>query len=393
MDPNVNPFNPGAGVKPPELAGRDDVLEIANVALERVKRGRHAKSLMLTGLRGVGKTVLLNEIRAQAKARGYATELLEAQDGQTLAELMVPALRRALLELDRGARAVDSVKRGIRVLRSFIGALTVSAGGVEVTLDVDPEIGRADSGNLEDDLTDVLIALGEAAQGSSRPVALLIDELQYLSKKDLAALIRAMHAVNQAGLPLILFGAGLPQLAGQAGEAKSYAERLFDFPLLDRLEQTDAFDAIRGPVELEGASVSEDALEEIYKHTRGYPYFLQEWGYNAWNAAEGTVIDEVAAKSATVRSIRKLDESFFRVRFDRLTPAEREYMRCLAELGEGPQRSSDVAAKAGRKAQSLAPIRDSLIKKGMIYSPEHGLIAFTVPLFDEFMRRQMEATD
>ena len=388
MDKNANPFNPGAGVSPPELAGRSEVLETAETALARTKRGRHAKSLMILGLRGVGKTVLLNHIREKAIAQGYLAEMQEAHDGAELKQLLIPVLRRLLLRLDRTRNTVETVKKGIRILRSFIGNVTVAAGGAEVTLGVDPEAGYADSGNLEDDLRDVLVATGEAARDSGTPVAILIDELQYLSKEELGALIRGIHAINQAGLPLILFGAGLPQLAGQAGDAKSYAERLFDFPRLGALEEPDAWKAIRDPVETEGASIDDQALHEIYIKSHGYPYFLQEWGYTAWNLAQGEGITQDDARAATLESIRKLDASFFRVRFDRTTPAEREYMRHLAELGEGAQKSSDVAAAMQRSANSLGPVRDSLIKKGMIFSPEYGQIAFTVPLFDEFMRRE-----
>jgi hypothetical protein len=387
VDKNINPFNPGAGVSPPELAGRSEVLGTAETALERTKRGKHAKSLMILGLRGVGKTVLLNQIKDRAFSLDYLAEMQEAHDGAELKQLLIPVLRRLLLRLDRMQNTVEAVKKGIRVLRSFIGNITIAAGGAEVTLGGDSEAGYADSGNLEDDLRDVLIATGEAARDAGKPVAILIDELQYLSKDELGALIRGMHAINQAGLPLILFGAGLPQLAGQAGDAKSYAERLFEFPRLGALLEVDAWKAIRDPVEDEGAAISEEALKEIYDKTHGYPYFLQEWGYTAWNLAEGETITEQDARTATVESIRKLDESFFRVRFDRTTPAERDYMRCLAELGEGPQRSADVATALGRTATSLGPVRDSLIKKGMIYSPEYAQIAFTVPLFDEFMRR------
>ncbi|MCV2224271.1 AAA family ATPase [Pseudomonas mercuritolerans] len=387
MDKNTNPFNPGAGVSPPELAGRSEVLETAETALARTKRGKHAKSLMILGLRGVGKTVLLNQINDRALALGYLAEMQEAHDGAELKQLLIPVLRRVLLRLDRVQNTVETVKRGIRILRSFIGNITIAAGGAEVTLGGDSEAGYADSGNLEDDLRDVLIATAEAARDAGKPVAILIDELQYLSKDELGALIRGIHAVNQAALPLILFGAGLPQLAGQAGDAKSYAERLFEFPRLGALLETDAWKALRDPVEEEGASISDDALREIFEKTHGYPYFLQEWGYTAWNIAKAPTITEADAQAATEESIRKLDESFFRVRFDRTTPAERDYMRCLAELGEGPQRSADVAKALGRNATSLGPVRDSLIKKGMIYSPEYALIAFTVPLFDEFMRR------
>ena len=389
MDANTNPFNPGAGTPPPELVGRDPILQQADIALERVKRGRSERSLLLVGLRGVGKTVLLREIRRRALGKGYAVEMIEAQEGQPIASLIAPALRRLLLELDTGQRAIAAVKRGLRVLRSFLGTVKVAAGDVEVTLGVDPEPGRGDSGHLESDVRDLLVALGEAAQAAKQPVALLIDDLQYVVTRDLAALIRAVHAVAQEGLPLVLFGAGLPQLFSQVGEAKSYAERLFRFPEIDRLTQHESFEAIRDPVEQEGATISRDALAEIYAQTQGYPYFLQEWGYRIWNLAPTQRINAKVAREASKVALRELDHQFFRVRFDRVTPGEREYMRALAEQGEGVQRSSEVAALIGKTTQQLGPVRDSLIRKGMIYSPAHGQMAFTVPLFDQFMKRTM----
>jgi hypothetical protein len=284
---------------------------------------------------------------------------------------------------------VEAVKRSLRILRSFMGTIEIEVGAISVSLDVDPERGKADSGNLERDTADLLVSVGEAAKAAGKPVCILIDEMQYLGKEDLASLFRAIHSVNQEELPLVFFGAGLPQLAGQSGDAKSYAERLFEFMPLDRLCQEDAYAAIRGPVESELATITDEALAEVFTHTRGYPYFLQEWGYNAWNVADFDKITLDAARLATARSIAKLDGSFFRVRFDRLTPAEREYMKHLADLGGGPQRTSDVAAQANKTVQSLGTVRDSLIKKGMIFSPEHGLVAFTVPLFDAFMHRVM----
>lgn len=392
MDPNANPFNPGAGTPPPELVGRDRLLEQANTVLERIKRGRSERSLLLVGLRGVGKTVLLREIRRRALEIGYSVEMVEAQEEQTLAQLLVPALRRLLLDLDATKKTIVAVKRGLRVLRSFLGTITLKAHDVELTLGVDPERGRADSGDLESDLQDLLIALGEAARAAERPIALLIDELQYLPRRDLAALIRSLHAVAQENLPLVMFGAGLPQLFSQVGEAKSYAERLFRFDEIDRLSQADSNEVVRGPVREEGAAVTEEALEEIYRQTQGYPYFLQEWGYRAWNLAPARRIDLEVARDATRIALQELDHQFFRVRFDRVTPAEREYMRALAELGEGVHRSAEVAALIGKTTNQLGPVRDTLIRKGMVYSPAHGDIAFTVPLFDQFMKRTMPMT-
>jgi AAA ATPase domain len=392
MDPNTNPFNPGAGTPPPELVGRNPILEQSDIVLERIKRGRSERSLLLVGLRGVGKTVLLREIRRRALAKYYAIEMVEAQEEQTVPQLVIPALRRLLLELDTGKRTVTAVKRGLRVLRSFLGTVKVAAGEVELTLGVDPEEGRADSGDLESDLRDLLIAVGEAAKETERPIALLIDELQYLPKRDLAALIRSLHAVAQEGLPLVLFGAGLPQLFSQVGEAKSYAERLFRFAEIDRLSHPESDEVVRGPVQREGAAVTDEALEEIYAQTKGYPYFLQEWGYRAWNLAPENDIDLKVAREATRVALVELDHQFFRVRFNRVTPSEREYMRALAELGEGVHRSGEVAKFVGRRTSQLASVRDALIRKGMIYSPAHGDIAFTVPLFDQFMKRTLPVT-
>ncbi len=389
MDPNANPFNPGAGTPPPELVGRDPILSETNTILERIKRGRSERSLLFVGLRGVGKTVLLREVRRRALDKGYAVEMIEAQEEQTIAQLLIPALRRLLLELDSSKKTIAAVKRGLRVLRSFLGTIKVSSHEVEVTLGVDPEKGRADSGDLESDLKDLLIALGEAARAADRPIALLIDELQYLPRLDLAALIRSLHAVAQEGLPLVLFGAGLPQLSSQVGEAKSYAERLFRFSEIDRLTHSDSDEVVRGPVQEEGASVTQEALEEIYTQTKGYPYFLQEWGYRAWNLAPEDLIDIRVARDATRLALKELDHQFFRVRFDRVTPGEREYMRALAELGEGVHRSAEVADLIGKTTNQLGPVRDALIRKGMVYSPAYGDIAFTVPLFDQFMKRTM----
>jgi hypothetical protein len=389
VDPNTNPFNPGAGAPPPELVGRDAVLRDSDIVLERVKRGRAERSLILVGLCGVGKTVLLREIRRSALEKGYLVEMIEAQEERTLVQLLVPALRRLLLDLDAAKRTAATVKRGLRVLRSFLGTVKLSAGDWEISLGVDPEPGRADSGDLESDLQDLLVALGEAARETERPIALLIDELQYLSRAELAALIRSSHAVAQEQLPLLLFGAGLPQLFSQVGEAKSYAERLFRFAEIGRLSQPDSDEVVRGPAQEQGARVEQAALDEIYGQTKGYPYFLQEWGYRAWNLAPANVIDLNVARQATQLAVRELDHQFFRVRFDRVTPRERAYMRALAELGEGVHRSADVARAIGKTVNQLGPVRDNLIRKGMIYSPTHGEIAFTVPLFDQFMKRTM----
>ena len=387
MDKIRNPFSPGAGSPPPELAGRDGILEQARVLLGRVLARRPEKSLLLTGLRGVGKTVLLNEIERMAQASGYRTILIEAHEGKSLAVLLPPQLRRLLFDLDRIAGAGDKVRRGIAVLKSFIGAVRIKVGEIDISLDIEPEPGTADSGDLETDLPSLFLAVGEAAQERSVAVALLIDELQYFSSQELSALIMAMHKMQQRQLPLLLIAAGLPILPGLMGESKSYAERLFSFPDIGPLPEPDATKALQDPVRQAGEAFDPAALAEIFRLTRGYPYFLQEWGYQAWNHATASPISLAVVRQTSALVAQRLDENFFRVRFDRLTPREKKYLRAMAELGPGPHRTGDVADKLGVKINTLGPVRANLIKKGMVYSPSHGDMAFTVPLFDEFMRR------
>jgi hypothetical protein len=387
MDRTANPFAPGAGTQPPELAGRDEILSAAGIALSRIKRGSPSKSQILVGLRGVGKTVLLNRIYDQAESEGYRAVLVEAHEEKPLPQLLAPPLRKILFSLDAMQSAGDKAKRGFRVLGSFVKGLKAKIGEMEFGLDT--EMGTADSGDLELDLTDLFVAIGEAALEKKTAVALCVDELQYLSEDELSALIMAIHKVNQRSLPLIFIGAGLPLIIGLSGKSKSYAERLFEFPQVDRLSDKDARSALRSPVQLMGVDFEDEAIGEIIKATQGYPYFLQQWGHEAWNIAAHSPITFSDVTQATASAIQKLDEGFFRVRFDRLSPREKQYLRALAGLGTGPQRSGEVAEVLGVKPQSVAPIRSSVIKKGMIYSPAYGDTMFTVPLFDEFMLRTM----
>jgi len=389
MDEIRNPFSPGAGTPPPELAGRNVLLDRVKILLARVREGRPEKSVLLVGLRGVGKTVLLNELEILAEQAGYKTILLEAHDSKSLSALLAPPLRKLLLSLDRMSNVSDKTRRGLRVLKGFVNGVKLTVGDLEIGLDIEAEAGTADSGDLEADLPELFIAVAEAAQDRKIPVAILLDEIQYLSAKELSALIMAMHKMAQKRLPLVLIGAGLPVLPGLAGESKSYAERLFDFPELGPLQAVDAWHALRDPAQDEGADFTDEALDEIVRLTQGYPYFLQEWGYQSWNHAPHSPIQLADVQRATPRIIERLDANFFRVRFDRLTPREKDYLRALAELGAEPQRSGDIAAVLGVKVQAVAPLRDSLMKKGMIYSPAHGDTAFTVPLFDTFMKRAM----
>ena len=389
MDEIRNPFSPGAGTPPPELAGRSALISRVGVLLARVREGRSDKSILLVGLRGVGKTVLLNELENVAMQTGYKTILVETHENKSLTALLTPPLRKLLLSLDRTKNASHKVQRSLRVLKSFANGLKVTVGDFSIGLDIEPELGTADSGDLEADLPELFMAVAEAAQDQKIPVAIFLDEIQYLSAKELSALIMAMHKMAQKKLPLVLIGAGLPVLPGLAGESKSYAERLFDFPDVGPLAQEDARQALREPAQDEGADFTDEALDEIIQLTQGYPYFLQEWGYQAWNHAPHSPIQLADVQRATPRVIERLDANFFRVRFDRLTPREKDYLRALAELGAEPQRSGDVAAVLGVKVQTVAPLRDGLMKKGMIYSPAHGDTAFTVPLFDKFMKRAM----
>jgi hypothetical protein len=389
MDQVRNPFAPGAGNQPPELAGRQAILERAEFTLARAAAGRHAKSFMLIGLRGVGKTVLLNRILAMAEDRKFRALLVEAHEDKRLPDLLLPPLRQILLALDQLGKLNETVKRGLRILKSFAKSVKVRYGDIEIGLGIDPETGVGDSGDLESDLPEVLAAIGEAARARDTVVVLLVDELQYLKEDELSALIMGMHRASQRQLPLVLIGAGLPQLVGNMGRSKSYAERLFEFPQVGPLSKNDASVAIIEPVRSEGERIAKQAVDRIIQASEGYPYFIQAWGYGAWNAASKSPISQRNVEAAEPSVLRNLDESFFRVRFDRLTPTEKRYLRAMAELGSGPHRSGDIAEVLQVKVQSVAPTRNSLIKKGMIYSPAHGDTAFTVPLFDQFLLRHM----
>ncbi len=338
---------------------------------------------MPIGLRGVGKTVLLNRFDQMAHDEGLVGAFIEAPETGDFEHLLAARLRSILLELDAGSVS-GAVKRALGILKSFTYTLT---DGSSISLNVDAVAGRADSGVLADDVTDLLISVGEATLDQGQGLLLAVDEVQYLDAEELAALITAVHRTVQLGLPVILVGAGLPQLPGLAGNAKSYAERLFDFPEIGSLGDEDAAAVLNMPARELGVEFSNEALARLLEFTQGYPYFLQEWGYHVWNAAPGSPIglDDVNLAARVVQ--RRLDENFFRVRMDRLTPLERRYLVAMAELGPGPHRSGDIAARLGVKVESVAPRRSTLIKKGMVYSPAHGDTAFTVPMFDDFLRR------
>ncbi|HET9163190.1 MAG TPA: AAA family ATPase [Solirubrobacterales bacterium] len=387
MDPFENPFSPGAGTAPPAFLGRDPLLTDYRTALRRTVAGRPGKSIMPIGLRGVGKTVLLNRFDQMAKDEGLVSAFIEAPETGDFEHLLAARLRSILLELDRGSVSA-AVKRALGTLKSFAYTLP---DGTSIALDVDAIAGRADSGVLAEDTTDLLVAAGEAAKDRGRGLLIAIDEVQYLAPDELAALITAIHRTVQLGLPVILVGAGLPQLPGLAGNAKSYAERLFDFPEIGSLDEADARAVLETPASEHQVAFAGDALDSLLEFTQGYPYFLQEWGYHVWNAAPESPItlDDVRLAAREVQ--QRLDENFFRVRMDRLTPAEKRYLAAMAELGPGPHRSGDIAAELGVKVESVAPRRSGLIQKGMVYSPAHGDTAFTVPIFDDFLRRTRES--
>ena len=393
MDPVKNPYAPGAGTPPPELAGRDELRETVRIALARVRAGRPAKSILMVGLRGVGKTVLLDRMRNDAEAAGIHTIWVEAPENRSLPAILAPQLRLVLLRLSRVAKAKDLAQRALRGLAGFAKALKVKYQDIEVGIDLDPEPGLADNGDLEHDLQALLEVTGSAAKEAGTVLAIFVDELQYVAEEELAILITALHRLAQRNLPVVLVGAGLPQLPGLMGRAKSYAERLFDFPQVGPLSQDSARVAIAKPAGDQGVQVTDEALQRIFRETQGYPYFLQEWGKHAWDAATSSLISLPDVERASKSAIAALDESFFRVRFDRLTPLERKYLRAMAELGAGPHRSGDIADQLRRGVTSLGPTRGQLIAKGMIWSPSHGDTAFTVPLFDAFMRRIVPGDD
>jgi hypothetical protein len=344
---------------------------------------------MPIGLRGVGKTVLLNRFQEQAQEQGFQVAFVEAPETADFRELLALRLRGVLLDLQR-SRTTDTVKKALGVLRGFTFQLP---DGSSIAIDVEAYEGKADSGVLSEDLTDLFVATGEAAVERSTGVLFAIDEVQYLKEEELAALITAIHRTSQLDLPVVLVGAGLPQLPGLAGDAKSYAERLFDFPEVGSLDDQDSAAVLEVPANAEGVSFDKDALQFIAESASGYPYFLQEWGYHVWNAATESPIKKADAESIEPVVDEQLDKNFFRVRLDRLTPLEKTYLRAMAELGRGPHRSGDVADKLGVKVQSVAPRRSGLIKKGMIYGPAHGETAFTVPLFDRFLKREIPLED
>jgi len=389
MDPRRNPYTPGSGLPPPELSGRSAIIESAGVAIDRIRAGRSARSSILHGLRGVGKTVLLNQVRLEAEARGIAIVKIKASQERSLPAVLVGALRAAILRLSRGGVSGDHMRAAMGTLAGFAKARKLTYPDIGFPLHVAPERGLAATGDLDTDLTEVLLSLGKAARAGETALVLFIDELHHVALAELASLITALDAARDDQVPVMLMAAGLPQLAVQTGRARSYAERLFEFVSLDRLNESDAASALTVPAARQNVVFDPDAIAEILCQTCGYPRFLQEWGKHAWNVAAASPIRIEDISWATDDALADLDEGFFRVRFDRLTAAEKNYLRAVAELGHGPHRSGDIAAILQRAVTTLAPIRRSLMAKGLIYSRAYGETEFTAPLFDGFMKRIM----
>jgi hypothetical protein len=394
MDPVRNPYAPGAGQRPPELAGRDTELSAFDVVLERIAHGRPERSLVLTGLRGVGKTVLLNQLRSAAISRGWGTGKIEARPEQSLRRPVSSALHMALRELGPRHRDQESMEEVLGVLKAFAQRQAASDAKVrdrwQPGIDVPAATGRGDSGDMEIDLVELLTDAAGVAADIGSGIALFIDEMQDVQPDDVSAICAACHELSQQGSPLIVVGAGLPHLPAVLSASKSYSERLFRYLRIDRLDREAADRALLAPAEREGVEFEPAALDALYDAADGYPYFVQAYGKVTWDLAASSPItaDDVAMAAPVAEA--ELAVGFFGSRYDRATPAEREYMHAMAELG-GPGgaavSTSEVAVSLGRKPASLSPARDSLIKKGLVYSAERGQIAFTVPHFGRYLLR------
>jgi hypothetical protein len=387
MDRRRNPYAPGAGLQPPELAGRDKFIEDAIIDMERALAKRPTIGMILLGLRGAGKTVLLNRLFASANEMGFETIKIEAPEGGALPKLLAPEMRRVLYALDLKAAAGAKLREAVTVLRNFVGAFRITVGEIEFGIERAP--GRADTGNLQQDLPVLMLAIAEAAAEKNTAIGLFLDEVQYLSADELAAVVVGCHELSQRNLPFLFIGAGLPQVAALAGNAKSYAERLFNYPEVGALDADAARAALQKPAEGEGVRFDDEVIEEMLRATERYPYFIQEWGFHVWNAAPSSPIKRPIIDDITPQIIAHLDANFFRVRFDRLTALQQKYLRAMAELGPGAHKTGDIAATLGVEPAAVATVRQQLIDKGMVWSQRFGETAFTVPMFDTFMKRQM----
>lgn len=390
MESYKNPYRPGAGTKPLVIAGREAEIEKAKSLLKSVKFGFPQRSLMLYGLRGVGKTVLLNEIERISEVEGYISEHLEMSENDDFRRVIAKAARKCLLKVDKVENLKDKAVNALSILKAFT---LVIPDGPELKIDVEAAVGLGDSGDLDTDLVDLFVALGEAAKEVNKYICFFIDEIQYLSEQAMAGLIASSHRISQKSLPIVFICAGLPQVAALSGDAKSYAERLFDFipigPLTNGADEL----ALIGPVSAFSVEYEGEAKNKILRETKGYPYFIQEFGSYAWNEAASTLINAQEVTKSNQKAIEALDRSFFKVRWDRATSAEKRFMKAMSSLGKGPYKSADVASKLNKKLQSIGPVRATLISKGFVFSPQHGEVDFTVPLYDEYIRRNFDLSE
>ncbi len=384
MESYKNPYRPGAGTKPLVLAGRENEIEKGRNLLLSVKHGAPQRSLMLYGLRGVGKTVLLNEMESIAQSEGYLSEHLEMSENDDFRRIIAKSCRKILLSLSRLENIKDKCIGALGILKAFS---LVIPDGPELKIDVEAATGIGDTGDLDSDLVDLMVSIGETAKDANRYIVFFIDEVQYLSEKAVSGLIASSHRIAQKNLPVVFICAGLPQIAALSGDAKSYAERLFEFIPIGELRNGSDREALIGPASSQGVTFSDDAVNVLCEEAKGYPYFIQEFGRHSWDLAKDSPISEEVAVNASITAIDTLDDSFFKVRMDRATTAEREFMKAMAYIGTGIYKSTDVAEKLGKKINSIGPVRAQLISKGFIYSPQHGEVAFSVPLYDEYIRR------
>ncbi|MCL7419645.1 MAG: ATP-binding protein [Methylobacter sp.] len=387
MESYKNPYRPGAGTKPLVISGREKEIQKADTLLKSVKYGAPQRSLMLYGLRGVGKTVLLNAMESIAANEGYLSEHLEMSETDEFRRVIAKSCRKMLLNLSQKENIKDKCIRALGILKAF--SLTIP-DGPELKIDVDAVVGIGDSGDLDSDLIDLFVALGETASDSEKYVCFFIDEVQYLSEEAVSALIASSHRITQKNLPVVFICAGLPQIAALSGDAKSYAERLFEFIPIGELRNGSDLEALIEPARTRDVSYTPEAQNIILAEAKGYPYFIQEFGKHAWELAEESPISEEVAVNASIAAICTLDDSFFKVRMDRSTSAEREFMMAMSSLGSGPYKSLEIAQKLDKKINSIGPVRAQLISKGFIYSPQHGEVAFSVPLYDEYIRRNFD---
>ncbi|MBK7940197.1 MAG: ATP-binding protein [Lewinellaceae bacterium] len=386
MDPVKNPYRPGAGLQPGTLAGREKVIEKAEILLKRVKAGAPQRSIMLYGLRGMGKTVLLNRFREIARGENYIVHLHEMSEKDDFKSVITRAFKKILLEIDRVEQAKDLLKKAFRVLKSV--SLNIPEVG-DVSIDLEKMTGWGDSGNFESDLVDLVESIGQAAKEYQKFVCILIDETQYIDERSLAALIAANHNVSQSNLPIVFICAGLPQILALTGDAKSYAERLFEFVKINGLSRMETMEAIVGPARNLGVLFDPEAVEELSRLTGGYPYFIQEFCKFVWDTAprEALRVTKADVLAAQAEAQNPLDDSFFKIRLDRATDGEKRLMRSMSEMGSGPYKWNDVIEKMDKASNTLSPVRASLIKKGFLYAPAYGVLDFTVPKFDDFLRR------